>query len=136
MLLHALTTHLSQKLQIRAWQYCLGHFFCLVVRKGSLSLKVPIFETKKMALRVAKSKIEDHCYSSNFPQIWSLRLIISWISHFRAQFWPYFNFADFQAYFGHFSLVKYGRNGQASGQNLPISSWPNFIFKVMGQFYT
>ena len=26
--------------------------------------------------------------------------------HFWARFWPYFNFVDFQAYFGHFSLVK------------------------------
>ena len=32
--------------------------------------------------------------------------LIWWIYHFWAQFWPYFNFVDFQAYFGPFSLVK------------------------------
>ena len=26
--------------------------------------------------------------------------------------------------------------GQTLGQNLPISSRPNFVFKAMGQFYT
>ena len=30
---------------------------------------------------------------------------IWWIYHFWARFWPYFNFVDFRAYFGHFSLV-------------------------------
>ena len=34
---------------------------------------------------------------------------ISWIYHFWARFWPYFNFVDFQAYFGHFSHVKKGK---------------------------
>ena len=34
---------------------------------------------------------------------------ISWIYHFLAQFWPYFNFVDFRAYFGHFS---HGKNGK------------------------
>ena len=58
---------------------------------------------------------------------------ISCIYHFWARFWPYFNFVDFWAYFCPFSLVKWG---QTSGQNLAISSWPNFVYKVMGQFYT
>ena len=31
---------------------------------------------------------------------------ISRIYHFWARFWPYFNFVDFRAYFGNFSLVK------------------------------
>ena len=31
---------------------------------------------------------------------------ISWICHFWAQFWLNFNFGDFRAYFGYFSLVK------------------------------
>ena len=34
---------------------------------------------------------------------------ISWIYHFLARFWPYFNFVDFRAYFGHFSHVKKGK---------------------------
>ena len=34
---------------------------------------------------------------------------ISWIYHFWARFWPYFNFVDFRAYFGHFSHVKKGK---------------------------
>ena len=29
-----------------------------------------------------------------------------WIYHFWARFWPYFNFVDFRAYFGPFSLVN------------------------------
>ena len=32
--------------------------------------------------------------------------LIWWIYHFWARFWPYFNFVDFRAYFGHFSLVN------------------------------
>ena len=31
---------------------------------------------------------------------------ISWICHFWARFWLNFNFGDFRAYFGYFSLVK------------------------------
>ena len=31
---------------------------------------------------------------------------IWWIYHFWARFWPYFNFVDFRAYFGPFSLVN------------------------------
>ena len=34
--------------------------------------------------------------------------LIWWIYHFLARFWPYFNFVDFGAYFGHFSLVIHG----------------------------
>ena len=37
------------------------------------------------------------------------KAFISWIYHFWAQFCPYFNFVDFRAYFGHFSLVKKGK---------------------------
>ena len=32
--------------------------------------------------------------------------LIWWIYHFWARFWPYFNFVDFRAYFGPFSLVN------------------------------
>ena len=38
---------------------------------------------------------------------------ISWIYHFWAQFWPYFNFVDFRAYFGPFSLVNRDRQKMA-----------------------
>ena len=38
---------------------------------------------------------------------------ISWIYHFLARFWPYFNFVDFRAYFGHFSHVKMGKQRMA-----------------------
>ena len=31
--------------------------------------------------------------------------LIWWIYHFWARFWPYFNFADFRAYFGQFSVT-------------------------------
>ena len=34
------------------------------------------------------------------------RFFISWICHFWARFWLNFNFGDFRAYFGYFSLVK------------------------------
>ena len=34
------------------------------------------------------------------------RIFISWICHFWAWFWLNFNFGDFRAYFGYFSLVK------------------------------
>ena len=38
---------------------------------------------------------------------------IWWIYHFWAQFWPYFNFVDFRAYFGPFSLVNRDRQKMA-----------------------
>ena len=41
----------------------------------ALLAKVAVFGPKKMALRVAKSKFQDHFYSSNIPQIWSLWLL-------------------------------------------------------------
>ena len=44
-----------------------------------------------------------------------------------------FQFCGYSGLFWPFSLVK---QGQTLGQNLPISSWPNFVFKVIGQFYT
>ena len=34
------------------------------------------------------------------------RIFISWICHFWARFWLNFNFGDFRADFGYFSLVK------------------------------
>ena len=39
----------------------------------------------------------------------ALMTFISWIYPFGAQFWPYVNFVDFRAYFGHFSHVKKGK---------------------------
>ena len=38
---------------------------------------------------------------------------IWWIYHFWARFWPYFNFVDFRAYFGPFSLVNRDRQKMA-----------------------
>ena len=35
-------------------------------------------------------------------------VVIDELCHFWAQFWPYFNFVDFRAYFGHFPIVKLG----------------------------
>ena len=56
----------------------------------------------------------------------------SWIYHLWARFWP-FQFCWFLGFFWPFSPDKIG---STLGQNLLISSWPNFLFKVMGQFYT
>ena len=38
---------------------------------------------------------------------------IWWIYHFWARFWPYFNFVDFRAFFGPFSLVNRNRQKMA-----------------------
>ena len=38
---------------------------------------------------------------------------IWWIYHFWVRFWPYFNFVDFRAYFGPFSLVNRDRQKMA-----------------------
>ena len=38
---------------------------------------------------------------------------IWWIYHFWARFWPYFNFVDFRAFFGPFSLVNRDRQKMA-----------------------
>ena len=43
---------------------------------------------------------------------------------------------DFDLKFDLILQGKMAKNGQTSGQNLAISSWLNFVFKVMGQFYT
>ena len=64
-----------------------------VVRKRSLLPKVPIFETKKMALRVAKSKFQDHFYSSNIPQIRPVWLL-------------FHEFITFGRDFGHISILS------------------------------
>ena len=40
--------------------------------------------------------------------------LIWWIYHFWARFWPYFNFVDFRAYFGPFSLVNRDRQKMAN----------------------
>ena len=47
---------------------------------------------------------------------------IWWIYHFWARFWPYFNFVDFRAYFGPFSLVN---RGQFS--NADAGAWNSFL---------
>ena len=62
-------------------------------QRWALLAKVTVFGPQKMALRVAKSKFWDHFYSSNIPQIWSLRLLF----HEFFTFGPYLNFADFRA---------------------------------------
>ena len=76
---------------------------------------------------------------------------IWWIYHFWARFWPYFNFVDFRAYYGPFSLVN--RDWQkmadllrkmASNQKMPENKptlkfnftiekrWPVSIFELFG----
>ena len=47
---------------------------------------------------------------------------ISWIYHFWARFWPYFNFVDFRAYFGPFSLVNRDRQKMADLQRKMASN--------------
>ena len=50
---------------------------------------------------------------------------ISWIYHFWARFWPYFNFVDFRAYFGHFSHVKKGKYKMPKKQQKMASNQKN-----------
>ena len=76
---------------------------------------------------------------------------IWWIYHFWARFWPYFNFVDFQAYFGPFSLVNRDRQKMADLQRKMASNhkmqenkptlkfnftiekrWPVLIFELFG----
>ena len=76
---------------------------------------------------------------------------ISWIYHFWARFWPYFNFVDFRAYFGPFSLVNRDRqkmadllmkmaSNQKMQENKPTlkfnftieKRWPVSIFELFG----
>ena len=63
---------------------------------------------------------------------------ISWIYHFWARFWPYFNFFDFRAYFGHFSHVKKGKYKMPKKHQKMASNQKNerkqFHSKI--QFYT
>ena len=76
---------------------------------------------------------------------------IWWIYHFWARFWPYFNFVDFRAYFGPFSLVNRDRqkmadllrkmaSNQKMQENKPTlkfnftieKRWPVSIFELFG----
>ena len=76
---------------------------------------------------------------------------IWWIYHFWARFWPYFNFMDFRAFFGPFSLVKRDRqkmadllmkmaSNQKMQENKPTlkfnftieKRWPVSIFELFG----
>ena len=47
---------------------------------------------------------------------------IWWIYHFWARFWPYFNFVDFRAYFGPFSLVN-----RVQFSNADAGAWNSFL---------
>ena len=77
--------------------------------------------------------------------------LIWWIYHFWARFWPYFNFVDFRAYFGPFSLVNRDRQKMADLQRKMASNqkmqknkptlkfnftiekkWPVSIFELFG----
>ena len=64
---------------------------------------------------------------------------MSWNYHFWARFWPNFNFVDFRAYFGPFSLVKRAKNkiaflqqkkcsNKKSEENKPTLKF-NFLWK-------
>ena len=76
---------------------------------------------------------------------------IWWIYHFWARFWPYFNFVDFRAFFGPFSLVNRDRqkmadllrkmaSNQKMQENKPTlkfnftieKRWPVSIFELFG----
>ena len=59
-------------------------------------LEVPFFWSQRWALLEKSS-----------PNMVFMTFIL-WIDHFWARFWPYFNFVDFRAYFGHFPIVKLG----------------------------
>ena len=48
--------------------------------------------------------------------------LIWWIYHFWARFWPYFNFVDFRAYFGPFSLVN-----RVQFSNADAGAWNSFL---------
>ena len=51
-----------------------------------------------------KSGLRTLIWPTEAPFFWSQRRAL-W-----ARFWPNFNFVDFWAYFGHFSLVKSAKN--------------------------
>ena len=48
--------------------------------------------------------------------------LTSWIYHFWARFWPYFDFVDFRAYFGPFSLVN-----RVQFTNADAGAWNSFL---------
>ena len=50
----------------------------------------------------------------------------------KARFWLYFNFADFRAYFGHFSLVKKAKNGQTFRSKFAYKFMVEFCFLSHG----
>ena len=75
----------------------------------------------------------------------ALMTFISWIYHFWARFWPYFNFVDFRAYFGHFSHVKKSKqliadlvmkmaSNQKMQENKPTSKFNFTIEKKVTRF--
>ena len=80
-----------------------------------------------------------------------LMTFIWWIYHFWARFWPYFNFVDFRAFFGPFSLENRDRqkmanllrkmaSNQKMQENKPTlkfnftieKRWPVSIFELFG----
>ena len=52
-------------------------------------------------------------------------------SHFWARYWPYFNFIDFRAYFGHFSLVKKDKYEKQVCSKSRETNYPIMISKIV-----
>ena len=69
-----------------------------------------LFSDHKNGTSGAKIKFLRPLLLFKHSPIMACRTFISWIYHFWARFWPNFNFVDFQASFGHFSLVKSAKN--------------------------
>ena len=76
-----------------------------VVRKRSLLPKQPIFETKKKHFQWPNQNSKTTFIFQIFPKFGAYDFYFMNLSLLGA-IWQYFNFVDFWAYFGHFSLVK------------------------------
>ena len=64
--------------------------------RWALLAKVTVFGPQKMTLRVTTFIVQ------TFPKYGPYDFYFVWIYYF----WPYFNFDEFRAYFGHFPLIK------------------------------
>ena len=91
------------------------------IKDGHFWRKLTVFGPRKNGTSSGRIKIKILQFKHS-PNM-AYTPLISWISNFWARFWPYFNFVDFWAYFGRFSLVKKGKYKMSIDWFLELTSW-------------
>ena len=119
----------SRKIRILIWLIKVPFFWS---HRWALLAKVTVFGPQKRHFEWPNQNSKTTFIVQTFPKYGPYDFYFVNLSLLGAIL-AIFQFCWFSGLFWPFFPCKIGKT---LGQNLPIYSWPNFVFEVMGQFYT